>query len=331
MNNHLRINSRIAAIYCLLTILLVFLIAHQAHASEHTEYVVYYDPAFGELPEGIAVDKVGNLYVSLAPLGEVQKITPGGEQSTLVQYDCLNPLGVCALGLAVDAPGNVYLALNSNDPDTHGVQYIKPNGMSERLQNTENISFPNALAFDKIGNLFVTDAAEGAIWRIPRGGSAEIWIQDELLEGLGTILPVPVGANGIAYWHGDIYVANTEKALIVRIPVLKDGTAGDPVALFGGDEIAVPDGIALDVHGNIYVGVVGSEEGSKIVRIDRTDGTFTTLATTIDGLNFPSSLAFGTGKGYRQSIFVANFAVFGGNNLPGVIRVEVDEPGLPLP
>ena len=57
-----------------------------------------------EYPEGVAVDKVGNVYVSLDDLGEVWKFTPYGEKTVLVAFDSPG-----ALGLAVDAIGNVYV------------------------------------------------------------------------------------------------------------------------------------------------------------------------------------------------------------------------------
>ena len=51
------------------------------------ETVVLYDPAIGELPEGIAVDKVGNLFVTLAPLGQIRKIAPDGSESVFATLD----------------------------------------------------------------------------------------------------------------------------------------------------------------------------------------------------------------------------------------------------
>ena len=69
----------------------------------------------------------------------------------------------------------------------------------------------------------------GGIWRIPRGGQAELCLRDGLLRGTGVLgQPVPIGANGIAYYHGNLYVTNTEKGTVVRLPVWPDGSAGVP-------------------------------------------------------------------------------------------------------
>lgn len=298
-------------------------------ADGHVTTLFNFNPALGELPEGVAVDKFGNVYVGLDPLGKIVKFSPEGEMS---DFAYLPAPGV--LGLAVDAPGNVYAALVSVDENTQGVYKIDRDGNSERLPGTGAITFPNALAFDKRGNLYVTDTIFGAVWRIPPGGSAELWIQDETL--VGFILPdpgappFPIGANGIAYRHGSLYVANTTEAQIVRIPVMKDGSAGTP-EIFVKDpvELTPLDGIALDVHGNIY-GVVIAQ--SKLVKIDAQTKEITTLATAADGLDFPASLSFGTGKGDRQSVFVTNYAIGPpGGTGPALMKVEVGEPGLPLP
>lgn len=290
------------------------------------EVVRQYDYASDELPEGIAVDKRGNLYVSLSPLGQLWKIRPDGTESILLD---LGEGG--AGGLAVDAPGNVYMTHFSFNPATQGVYRVTKDGVSERLPGTAAMVFPNALAFDKQGNLYVTDSAFGAIWRIPQGGSAQLWLQHSLLEGLGEIPGYPpIGANGIAYRQGNLYVANTEKGLIVQIPILTGGNAGEPQIIAQGPELYGLDGIALDVHGHIYAVLVLQ---SKLVQIDPVDGDVTELLTVDDNLDEPASLAFGTGKGNRQSVFVTNYAVIPpeAGYGPAVLKVDLGVPGLPLP
>ena len=295
------------------------------------ETVVLYDPAIGELPEGIAVDKVGNLFVTLAPLGQIRKIAPDGSESvfaTLDPFITFPALG--AIGLAVDAPGNVYACLMSGNPETHGVWRISRDGYTQnRLPGTEQILFPNALAFDKVGNLYVTDLIMGAVWRIPPHGMAEVWVQDALLLGDGSLgLGLPLGANGIVYRHGEVLVANTEGARIVRIPVLSDGTAGALEVVVEDWILYTIDGIALDVHGDIYA-VTSS---GMLLRISFDGGSIEVLATAADGLDEPASLAFGTGKGNRKSIYFTNFAFLqNGGAGPSVMKIGVGVPGLPLP
>ena len=328
------IRSQKAVAGWILAAALIALIIIPALAEGHVTTVVTYNPAAGELPEGVAVDKVGNIYVTLAPLSKIQKISPDGTVSDFASLPPPTPAGVGLLGLAVDAPGNVYAALASGDPATQGVYRVNQNGVAQRIAGTEAITFPNALAFDKQENLYVSDTIFGAVWRIAPGGSVELWIQDETLEGF--ILPdprsppFPIGANGIVHWKKDLYVANSTEAQIVRIPILKDGSAGMPeIIVKDPAELTPLDGIALDVHGDIYAVVIAQ---SKLVKIDPDTGTIANLATADDGLDFPASLAFGTGNSDRQSVFVTNFAIGPpGGAGPRLIKVDVGSPGLPLP
>jgi sugar lactone lactonase YvrE len=320
-----RIAITVTPVALLLAVLAVALMPIPADASRHVEWVIHYEPVV-EAPEGIAVDKVGNIFVGMDVPGQIRKIAPDGTESVFYDFGIVG-----VLGLAVDAPGNVYACMASFDPSTQGVYRVSRDGTTAvRLPGTEAISFPNALAFDKRGNLYVTESILGAIWRIPRGRNAEVWLQHPALVGTGVIpvIPFPVGANGIAYRHGNLYVANTETAHILRIPIQKDGSAGEPEPVAASMELFPLDGIALDVHGNIYALVIAE---SKLVRVTP-DGDITTLATAQDELDFAASASFGTGKGERQSLFVTNYAIGPpGGPGPGVVKVDVGIPGLPLP
>jgi len=310
--------------------------------ADKPEVVNSFDASRSELPEGITIDKAGNIYVSLGPpfwlpdvdyFGEIWKISPDGTEMVLAEID-----GPPAAGLTVDASGNVYYAYPTSDENTRGVYRLTEDGSTERLPGTENIILANGVAFDKQGNLYVSDSILGAIWRIPSGEAAvaENWFQHGWLGGCEED---PFGANGVAYWKGSLYVASTTKGLLVRIPILTDGSAGEPEIVAGEDdcdpefdELDSMDGIALDVDGNVYALLVIQH---KLVRIDPNDGTSATLLTDADGLHNPASIAFGTGKDNQESVFFTNFAVlppeppasFG----PAVLKFDVGVPGLPLP
>lgn len=306
--------------------------AADAEAAD-VETIVSFDPSAGEFPEGVAVDKRGTIYVSLPPTDQLRAITPDGAQRVIATLPVGDGFG--PLGLAADAPGNVYAAVATFDPATHGVYRVAPDGTAGRLPGSENIAFPNALAFDKQGNLYVTDSILGAVWRIPSRGSAQLWLQHPLLAGDDSLAPpFPVGANGIAHRHNSLLVANTELATIVEIPIRADGTPGTPTVLVQSSGLEHPDGIALDIHGNIYVAVASQNAVARV----SADGTeLTTIATEADGLDFPSSLAFGTASGDRQTVYIVNFAVgpaFGfpaGSAGPALVALDAGAPGLPLP
>ncbi len=197
--------------------------------ADKPEVVNSFDASRSELPEGIAIDKAGNIYVSLGPplfvgggFGEIWKIWPDGTETVLAQFDGGPP----AAGLAVDASANLYYAYPSDEEDTQGVYRLTADGDTERLPGTEAIILANGLAFDSDGNLYVSDSILGAIWRIPPGGSAELWLQHELLAGC---LPDdPFGANGVALWEGNLCAASTGKGCFVSVNSRPDGATGEP-------------------------------------------------------------------------------------------------------
>jgi len=315
-----------------------------AASGEFPAYIPF-NAAEKEQPEGVAVDKTGNVFVSIGvsagPRGEIWKFTPAGERSVLIDFGTPG-----AVGLAVDAVGNVYAARPGR-----GVSRVDRYGQASHVPGTEQIAGINALAFDDQGNLFITQSfsfdpplkeypcggsfGRGGIWRVPRGGSAELWIRDDLLTGLCETLQVPFGANGIAFYHGALYVVNSELGIVVRVPVLPDGAPGalEIAAVIPPDPFPGPlprgaDGIALDVDGNFYLPLPFQ---STVIRISADGQSWEVLATPADGVYMPTSVAFGTGKGERTSLFIVNAALFPGGAGPGLQKIDVGIPGLPLP
>lgn len=312
-----------------------------ADADEGVVIVASFDEA-QELPEGLTIDKRGNTYVTMgfpfwwaAGDGQIRKISPDGTETQLAFFED----GQGPAGIVVNARGDIYFAWpNPGNPDTNGVYRLYDDGNVERLPGSEDIVLANGLAFDRHDNLFVSDSALGIIWRIPADGSgpAEEWASDPLLAGCGD---GDVGANGVALWKDTVYVANTLRGLLVSIPILGDGSAGTAAVVAGDntnecdfDDLWGMDGIALDVHGNVYALLVLQ---NKLVRIDPNNGSFEVLLTEEDGLHNPASVAFGTGKGDRQSVFMVNYALIppapAASLGPALLKFDVGVPGLPLP
>ena len=291
-----------------------------------------YDADAGELPEGLAVDKRGAIYLTMPFIGELRRVAPDGSETVVAQLPIGNGPG--ALGLAVSAPGDLYAGVATSDPATQGVYRVTPDGVVSRVPGSEAIDFANGLAFGDRGTLYVTDSIAGEVWRIPRDGPAELWVADPLLEGDGSApLPFPVGANGIAYHHRTVYVTNTELGSIVAIPVLPDGTADEPRLVVQDAALGGADGVAIDVHGNLYVAVIAQ---STIVRVTPDGSTIDVLADSADHLDYPSSVAFGSGRGARTTLYAVNFSagpIFGDVRTwgPRLLAVEAGVPGLPQP
>ncbi|NIW48330.1 MAG: hypothetical protein GWN30_27335, partial [Gammaproteobacteria bacterium] len=104
----------------------------QAKSNGQPEMLIAFNAAQLELPEGISIDKPGNLYVSLGPpgfvgggYGALWKISPDGSEVTeLVEY----PAGPAPAGVVVDASGNVYFALPDPGGTMGGVYHVSDDG-----------------------------------------------------------------------------------------------------------------------------------------------------------------------------------------------------------
>ena len=304
-----------------------------ATATGHIETVVEFDAGAGELSEGVAVDKRGNVFASLSPLGQLVKIPAGTTDA--VPFGSVSGLGagdIGLLGLAVDAPGNVYGAVFAPTGTATGVwKFDRKTGAEELVPGTSSMAFPNSVAFDKRGTMYITDTIGGAVWRVERDGTAETWVQSSLLEGDGSLgFPFPLGANGIAVRNNTVYVGVTEQSSIVTIPIQPDGSAGTPEVLATIPGAAV-DGIALDVHGNVYF---ANPVPSAIIKVSADGSVNGTVADDSAFLDGPTSVAFGTGRGDKQSLYAVNFSVALGTPLgagPSVVKVDVGVPGQPVP
>jgi hypothetical protein len=312
--------------------LLVLSAASVAHAQTTVQVVVSFDESLGQNPEGITINHAGTIFVSVSPLGDVWRIPPGSDDPRPFGHvDGIVPgrdFGL--LGLAVDVFGNVYGAVQSADPAANGVwRFDRFTGDATRLPGTATIQLPNGLAFDHQGNLYVTDSRSGAIWRIPRGGNAAVWLQDTALTGNGS-LGLNLGANGIAVQRGVLTVTNTERRTMLQIPKV----AGQPgpisvlTTLPAGDN---PDGVAMDVFGDAFVAMNLANAIGKV----SPSGTMSVVASG-DPLDFPSSVVFGTAGGQRATIYGVNFSISELFNLPsgpgpGVFRFNAGVPGMPVP
>jgi sugar lactone lactonase YvrE len=284
--------------------------------------------AYPNLPESIAIDHKGNMYLGVPFVGRVVKVTPGGSQSTVATFPGMNPLGV-----RLDDEGNIFVAVPGS-----GVWEVSASG-GPRTRIAAGPGLWNGLAFDHQGNLFVSESGGGAIWRIDEDGAFTKWSGSSLLAGFAHNGPCgkphpavgsfgPIGANGIAFnKHGDMLVANTDAGTIVRISVNADGSAG-AASIFAGPSCALwgADGIGLDNRDNLYVAV---NSKGQIDRVDP-DGEVEVLVAGAP-LSFPSDVAFGTGRGERKQLFIANFAAFPtSNGAAGILKLDVGIPGAPL-
>lgn len=290
--------------------------------------------ALTDLPEGIAIDAHGTIYLGNRRLAgetrisEIIAITADNHQSV---FAVLGPGAVGEfdgglVGLAVDHRGNVYAALSGGDDVRRGVWRVGRDRRPERLPGSAGMRTPNALAFDAEGNLYVTDSDDGTIWRFPRTGGGALWLRHSLLAhepGFG------VGANGIAFQPPrTLFVANTEKGLIARIPIERSGAPGVPQVVASGPDLLTVDGLALDPQGFICAAIAfgGIFGPAPVVRIDPATGAVVPLTDQWSAFDFPTSLAFGQGTRGPWNLYVVSAGAFAESRpeaAPGVTEVTV--------
>ena len=297
----------------------------------------------GSSPEGVALDRHGNIFVGSRPsesgaaTSDILRISPDGSVSVLATLAVAASPGTPGLlGLAIDGFGQIYAAVASFNASTHGVWRISPDGtMVVRLPGSAQIPFPNALAFGARSELYITDSAGGSIWRVAEDGIAREWTRHALLAPVNPNDPLipPVGANGIAFSPPDtLYVANTQRGLIARVVIERDGSPGPLTTVATGVPLLTIDGIAVDVRGDIHGVVAGFAliGTHPLVRVEPHTGTITQTPTSVGAFDVPLGIAFATGPWDPLTVFVTNGALDIGVDGPGpgLVQAALDVPGV---
>jgi sugar lactone lactonase YvrE len=127
----------------------------------------------------------------------------------------------------------------------------------------------NDLAFDKRGNLYVTDSFQATIWRVPPGGGApQVWFQDARIDG-------PFGPNGVRIdaKSNKLYFTQTfdgnGAGYVYTLPLVDHPAASDLELFHTFAPGAGPDGIAFGRTGKLYVALAGYSQISVLAA----DGT----------------------------------------------------------
>jgi uncharacterized repeat protein (TIGR02543 family) len=243
-------------------------------------------PAAGfGVPSGIAVDYVGNVFVTDRITATIRKITPEGVVTTIAGKANMNGsadgIGSAArfyfpAGIVVDSVGNLLVA----DQQNNTIRKITPAGVVTTVAGVHGISgsadgvganarfyHPTGLALDSADNLYISDYVNNTIRKMTPDGVVTTIAGDPLatsghVDGIGSaarfLLP-----NGLAVdSSGNIFVADSWNATIRKISPSGNVTTvagvqgstgnnnGAPLAA----RFYYPCGIALDSSGNLYVG-----------------------------------------------------------------------------
>ena len=288
-------STRFALMLCAMLLAAFALPATAWNRSPATQFAAL--PSGTAHPEGITADAGGNLYVANfdvsgnTSVGTIVVFDRSGRWLRTLQVDKGSAL---LLGIAFNPVTGDLLVC---DLGNQQVLKVDPqSGASSVFAAIPGGSGgPNALAFDAVGNVYISDSFQATIWRAPPAGGVPVaWVSDPLL---GTKGVPPFGANGLAFNQAAsaLFVANTGDDTIVRIPL-----PGGPSGIPGTPEVFVnsingADGLIVDAADNVWVAanqadeiVVVAPNGRVIAKLGDFDGIDRQGAPV--GLLFPASL-----------------------------------------
>jgi gluconolactonase len=232
-------------------------------------------------PEGVAVHPDGSVWCG-GEAGQVYRIPPDGSELELRVADGDG----FTLALAFGPDGLLYYI----DGARRAIMRLDPAAGNPEVVAIGSIGghelvIPNALAFDRAGNLYITESYSPTepgpgVYRLNPDGNGTLWNSGPFLF-----------ANGIAVApdQSAVYVAETWARKVTRVPIRGDGSAGSP-ELFAELPGTLPDGLGFGPDDRLYVACY---QPSQIVRVDD-DGHASVLIRDDDAmvLAHPTNIAF---------------------------------------
>jgi sugar lactone lactonase YvrE len=267
-------------------------------------------------PEGLAIDRNGRIYAGLWQSGRIVELdSKGGYHSVaVVPNEELGKAGI-TVGIEFGPDQQLYVAYmwhyapeeeldpkhlgcrNSQDVYT-GIYRVDVRSGTTTPFLTKRDGwpgcFPDDIAFDSKGNMYVTDLSLSGVWKITPERKFSLWSADPLLQwSPAPYSGFPEGANDLVLSKDGtaLYVVTDGNPAIVKVPIREDGSAG--AASLVARDLTMLDGVELDERGNIYV----SEPYRDEISVFSPDGSQRIVVATADTAPIvnPTSLVFRAG------------------------------------
>jgi gluconolactonase len=259
--------------------------------------------------EDLAFDAEGVLWAG-GELGQIYRIPEKGRLEEVTN------IGGFCLGLTFSAADELFVC-NAKHSCIARVQRNGKSSLFADFAGNHKLKQPNYSVFDSAGNLYVSDSGEwskssGCVVRYDARARGEMFLEAPL--------PFP---NGMALSADErfLFVAQSHTDDVLQVEIRNDGSAGHRETYAKGVE-RVPDGLAFDTTGNLYVSCYASD---NIFRVSpEPDKKVTLLAYDRDGTTLarPTNIAFGGPD--NDYLYVANLGRWHIN------RVKLGIKGQPL-
>jgi putative intracellular protease/amidase len=192
--------------------------------------------------ENIAIDSHGTIFITSYEEGKIYRIIPNEKPSEFARIN-----GNVA-GIVIDRDGNLLVAATI-ESKTPTILRIHSTGIVETLVTLPDAIFLNGMTHLKGDRYLVADSYKGVIWEVDAiAKSAHIWLQDNLLNRSDTSNPFPA-VNGIKIYNNALFASNTQRQLLIRIPLVENEMPGTPEVFLTNVNV---DDFAFDIRGNLY-------------------------------------------------------------------------------
>jgi sugar lactone lactonase YvrE len=305
-----------------LLILIILLIATINCAAQlppiyaDTSRVIVANKTIAEFPvntflENIAVDKIGNLFITSLDEGKIYRVSSDGAKSEFVKIE-----GKIA-GLAFDKKENLIISGWANGT-TPSVFIVSKQGKIESTTAIDGAMFLNGVTHLNDDTFLIADSYKGVIWAFDaKTKKVSVWLADEKLARSNPQNTFPA-VNGLKIFKNTLYATNTERQQILQIPISAENKAGTPEIWL---EKINGDDFAFDSNGNLFV---TTHVYNNVLKI--TPSGKTTIIAENGNVIGDTSLAFGRGKNKNAIYVVTN----GGMSFPPkegvqtakVVRIE---------
>lgn len=255
--------------------------------------------------ENFAITKNGTLFLTNYPQGLVYKVSSDGAKKET--YAKIN--GKIA-GIAT-FKNDQFLVTGWDTLGKPSIFHINSDRKVDKITRIEGGMFPNGIINFYGETYLIADSYAGCIWLYDASSNrVTVWLKDKLLERSSEKSEFPA-ANGLKIYKDYLYISNTEKQTLVRVPLIKS-KPGTPFEFLNKVNI---DDFTFDDIGDIYA---ATNVYSSVIKIS-TKKEVSIVADLSSGVAGSTAVAFAKDQSGNRILYVSTS---GGMALPPSTGIE---------